>query len=46
MEKYSVQVEDRVVQYAAGTSYREIAADYQKNYDTSIHEIIFMLANL
>ena len=40
MEKYSVQVEDRVVQYAAGTSYREIAADYQKNYENDIVLVI------
>ena len=38
MEKkmYSVQIGDEIRQYEAGTTYRQIAAEHQKDYEDDI----------
>lgn len=36
MEMFNVQIGEEIRQYAAGTSYQEIAKEYQKNYENDI----------
>ena len=42
MDKFNVQIGNAVVQYDAGTSYHEIASDYQKDYE---NDIVLVMVN-